>query len=156
MQLGGTLCGESLPGGLQHGAAVSEVGAVSIVLGVIVLCSRGALLVAPRATLRWFEGVIGTNGRTRALGVVALTLGAAMAWAGASEDSVLATIMAFVGWPVVGFSTFALVLFPSVYQDIGAAVLPSGANEDLTGWRVLGLAGVVIGGLLIYFGALAL
>ena len=63
---------------------MSEVGIVSIVLGVVVVCSRGALLVAPAATLRWFEGVVATNGRTRALGAVALTLGASMTWAGAS------------------------------------------------------------------------
>ncbi len=66
---------------------MSEVGVVSIVLGVVVVCGRGALLVAPAATLRWFEGVIGTNGRTRALGAVTLTLGASMAWAGALEHS---------------------------------------------------------------------
>ena len=135
---------------------MSEVGAVSIVLGVVVVCSRGALLVAPAATLRWFEGVIGSNTRTRALGAVMLTLGASMAWAGASEHSGLATILSVVGWAVVGISTLALVLFPSVYRAIAEAVLPSDANPDLLGWRMLGLAGVIVGGLLIYFGALAL
>ncbi len=135
---------------------MSEVGVVSIVLGVVVVCGRGALLVAPAATLRWFEGVIGTNGRTRALGAVTLTLGASMAWAGALEHSGLATILSVGGWAVVGISTLALVLFPAVYRAIAEAVLPSDTDADLTGWRILGLAGVIIGGLLIYFGALAL
>jgi hypothetical protein len=35
-------------------------------------------------------------------------------------------------------------------------LLPASESEDTTGWRVVGLAGVAIGGLLIYFGALAL
>ncbi len=135
---------------------MSEVGVVSIVLGVVVVCGRGALLVAPAATLRWFEGVIGTNGRTRALGAVTLTLGASMAWAGALEHSGLATILPVIGWPIVGISTLALALFPAVYRAIAEAVLPSDTDADLTGWRILGLAGVIIGGLLIYFGALAL
>ena len=120
------------------------------------MCSRVALLVAPAATLRWFEGVIRTNGRTRALGAVTLALGATMAWAGASGYSGLATILSVGGWAVVGISTLALVLFPAVYRAIGEALLPSDTDADLTGWRALGLGGVFIGGLLIYFGALAL
>ena len=135
---------------------MSEVGVVSIVLGVVVVCSRGALLVAPAATLRWFEGVIATNGRTLALGAVTLTCGASMAWAGSSEHNGLATILSVVGWAVVGISTLALVLFPAAYRAIAEAVLPTDTDEDLIGWRILGLAGVVVGGLLIYFGALAL
>ena len=145
-----------MTGGRHHGAAVSEVGFVSIALGVVVVCSRGALLVAPAAALRWFEGLIGTDQRTRALGAVSLTLGATMVWAGASEHSGLATILSVVGWAMVAISTLALVLFPAVYRAIGESLLPSDPDADLTGWRILGLAGVIIGGFLIYFGALAL
>jgi hypothetical protein len=135
---------------------VSEVGIVSIVLGAVMVCSRGALLMAPAATLRWVKGVIGNAGRTRALGAIALILGATMVWAGASEHSVLATILSVGGWAVVGMSTFALLLFPGVYRAIADAVLPSDLNASLIAWRILGLVGVIIGGLLIYFGALAL
>jgi len=137
---------------------VSEVGVVSIVVGVVVVCSRGALLVAPAATLHRFDDVIATNGRTRALGVFTLTLGAVMVWAGASEHSGLATALSLVGWVVVGISALALVLFPGVYRAIAEAVLTSAADTDadLNGWRIVGLLGVSIGGLLIYFGASAL
>lgn len=135
---------------------MSEVGVMSIVVGVVVVCSRAALLVAPAATLRWFEGVIATNGRIRVLGAVVLTLGVAMVWAGASEQSGLATVLSVVGWAIVGISTLALVLFPAAYRAIAEAVLPPAAEADLIGWRFLGLLGVSIGGLLIYFGALAL
>ncbi len=135
---------------------MSEVGIVSILVGVVVVCGRGALLVAPAATLHWFEGVIATNGGTRALGAFVLTLGAAMVWSGASEHSGLATVLSVVGWVVVGISTLALVLFPAVYRAIAEAVLPSAADSDLIGWRFVGLLGVSIGGILIYYGALAL
>ena len=57
---------------------------------------------------------------------------------------------------ILGISTLALALFPAVYRAIAEAVLPSDTDADLTGWRILGLAGVIIGGLLIYFGTLAL
>jgi len=137
---------------------MSEVGVVSIVFGVVVVCSRAALLVAPLATLGWFERLIGTNGGIRALGTVALILGTAMVWAGASEHGGLAMALSVVGWAMVGISTLALLLFPAAYRAIAEAVLPSDlrTGADLTGWRILGLLGVLIGGLLIYFGALAL
>ena len=135
---------------------MSEVGIVSIVVGVVVVCSRGPLLVAPTATLRWFEGVIATNGRIRVLGVGVLILGTVMAWAGASEHGGLAMSLSVVGWAIVGISTLALLLFPAAYRSIAEAVLPTDADEDLAGWRFLGLLGVIIGGLLIYFGVLAL
>ena len=79
-----------------------------------------------------------------------------MAWAGASEYSGLARILSVGGWAIVAISTLALVLFPAAYRAIAEAVLPSDADADLTGWRIRGLAGVILGGLLIYFGALAL
>ena len=53
-------------------------------------------------------------------------------------------------------STLLLLLFPVVYRAIVESMLPSEGDTDMTGMRILGLAGVVIGGLLIYFGALAL
>jgi hypothetical protein len=135
---------------------VRTVGIASIVVGVVVLCSRGALLVVPAATLRWFRAVIATNARIRSLGAVALSLGATMLWAGASEHGGLATTLSVVGSAIVGMSTLALLLFPAVYRAIAEAMLPFDGDTDLTGWRVRGLLGVVLGGLLIYFGALAL
>ncbi len=112
--------------------------------------------MAPAAALRWFEGLIGTDRRTRALGAASLALGATMVWAGDSERSGLATILSVAGWGVVAISTLALVLFPAVFRAIGESLLPSDTDADLSGWRILGLARVVIGGFLIYFGALAL
>jgi hypothetical protein len=81
-----------------------------------------------------------------------------MVWAGASEHSGLATVLSLVGWVVVGISALALLLFPGIYRAIAEAILPfaADADADLIGWRILGLLGVSIGGLLIYYGAVAL
>ena len=120
------------------------------------VCSRGPLLVAPKATLRWFKGVIATNGRIRFLGIATLLLGILMAMAGASEHGGLALLISVIGWALVGMSTLTLLLFPAAYRSIAEALLPSDEDEELTGWRFLGLVGVIIGGLLVYFGVLAL
>jgi len=135
---------------------VSAVGIVAISLGVFFVCSRGALLLAPGATLDWFKGTIATNGRTRLLGGFLLILGAAMAWAGASEESALATILTIFGWVIVGLCLLGLVLFPGVYRAISNAMLPSDSSGRLLAWRFRGLTGVLAGVLFIYFGALAL
>ncbi len=135
---------------------MSTVGIVSIAVGVVFACSRGVLLVAPAATLRGFKGIVETNGRIRMFGAIVLTLGAAMIWAGASEDSVLATVLTVVGWGFVGISTMGLVLFPGAYRAIANGMLPSEPTGSLIAWRFRGLVGVVAGVVLIYYGALAL
>jgi len=136
--------------------AVSAVGVVSIAVGVLTLCLRASTLVAPAATLRWFTGAISTNGSIRVMGTCAVILGATMAWAGASEDSTLAFILSFAGWAFVVMSTPAMVVFPGVYRALFNAAMPSDASTTLTLLRMRGLAGVIAGVLLIYFGARAL
>ncbi len=135
---------------------MSAVGIVTIAFGAFLVCGRGALLVAPGATLRWFKETIATNGRLRTLGAFMATLGAAMAWAGAAEDSGLATFLTVFGWGIIGVSALLLVLFPGVYLAIADRFLPSDTSGSLLWWRFRGLAGTLAGVLLIYFGALAL
>ena len=135
---------------------MSAVGIVTIALGVLVVCGRVTLLVAPAATLRWFKETIASNGRLRTLGAFFVTLGAAMAWAGASEDSGLATFLTVFGWGFLVFSALVSVLFPGIYRAIANPFLPSDTRGSLFLWRFRGLAGSLIGGLIIYFGALAL
>ncbi len=134
---------------------MSAAGIVTIALGVLVVFGRGALLVAPEPSLRWFKETIASNGRLRTLGAFLVTLGAAMAWAGASEDSGLATFLTIFGWGIVGISTLLLVLFPGAYRAIANPFLPSDTSSLLL-WRFAGLAGMAVGVLIIYFGALAL
>ncbi len=135
---------------------MSTVGVVSIGLGALSIWGRSYLLVAPERTLRWFRGVISSNGRLRALGAVMLMLGATLIWAGASEESGLASVLSVVGWAFVVMSTLGLILFPAAYRAVANAFLPSEPSGSLTAWRIRGLIGVILGVLLIYFGALSL
>ena len=76
---------------------MSAVGIVTIALGVLMMCRRVPLLVAPEATLRWFKETVASNSRLRTLGAFLVPLGPAMVWAGSSEDSGLATFLTIVG-----------------------------------------------------------
>ena len=135
---------------------MSAVGIVSITLGVLFVCGRGTLLVAPAATLRWFKETVASNHRLRTLGASFVPLGAAMVWAGASEDSGLAAFLTVYGWGILGTSVLVLVLFPGVYRAMANRFLPSDTSDSLFLWRFRGLAGTLVGVLIIYFGARAL
>ena len=134
---------------------MSAAGIVTIALGVLVVAGRGALLVAPEATLGWFKRTIASNGRLRTLGVFLMALGAAMVWASASEDSGLGTFLGIFGWGILVISAPVLVLFPGVYRAIANPFMPSDTGGYFL-WRFAGLAGAAIGVLIIYFGVLAL
>ena len=84
-----------------------------------------------------------------------MILGAAMVRAGASGDSGLATFLTVLGWGILGVSALLLVLFPAVYRAMANPFLPSDTS-GLFLWRFAGLAGALVGVVIIYFGALAL
>ena len=48
---------------------MSLAGIVATFLGVLVICSRGPLLLVPASALRWFGEAIKTKGRTRMFGI---------------------------------------------------------------------------------------
>ena len=83
------------------------------------------------------------------------TRGAAMFWAGASDDSGLAAFLTVLGWGILVVSALVVVLFPGIYRAIANPFMPSDTGS-LFFWRFAGLAGALIGVLLIYIGALAL
>ncbi len=133
---------------------MSAVGIASIVLGSVAVVLRGSTIVAPEPTLRWFVGAIDKKGSIRGMGAFCLTLGPPMAWAGSSEDSILALLVLTVGriWSVLGA---AAVLVPGAIGRGIAALLPTDPDNRLAVWRLGGLK-AAFGVLLIYFGARAL
>lgn len=131
---------------------MSTVGFGFMLLGAFIVCSRGPLLLAPASVLRGFRAMVKTTTRTRITGVVLLLLAASMLWAGFSEESTPATVLLFIGWIIVGICVPAVVLFPRVYMNLVDAVLPADPGDNLFGWRLLGLVGVIIGAALFRFG----
>ena len=132
------------------------IGITSILFGMLIIIGRGILMVAPATTLFGFRIMIQTKIRTRILGLCILPLGPLMIWAVYSGNSTLAEILMVIGWIITAMALFLLVIFPKVYMTICEAFLPSETITDFAGWRLLGLMGVAIGILFVYFGVLAL
>jgi hypothetical protein len=135
---------------------MSAIGIVSMAVGLLIIVSRGLLVLAPAATLRWFGGIIQPEAKTRIFGICALLVAAPMIWAGASETSGLGILLYVFGVFVVIVSLPALVFFPRAYMAIADGFLPTDSNTGLFGWRILGLVGVIIGAALFMAGLRAL
>lgn len=135
---------------------MNGVGITSIVLGVLVVCGRLPLIVAPARTIRWFLHLVSSDSRLRVLGACFLPLGLAMVWVGNPTDGDLATVVMFVGVWIVGASLLLLIVFPSAYRSLVERFLPQEPEGRLIGWRIAGLVGVAIGAIFIYAGVLAL
>ncbi len=136
---------------------MEPVGIVSIVLGLFIVCSRGFMVMAPAASVRWLKRfIISSDGRIRTTGAFLVSLGAVTVWGGSAEDSDLAPILFVVGWYIVALSALLLVLFPGAYRALVLAFLPSDPGARLVGWQLMGLIGVIFGGFFIFAGARAL
>ena len=131
---------------------MSVVGWVTMLLGLLIVASRGPLLVWPARLLGWFQSVVRSEAKTRVLGVCVLGLGGLLIWAGDSETSALATALGVIGWAIVVVGALGLVLFPRVYMGIAEPVLPTDLNAGMFGWRIIGMLGVLLGGRVIWFG----
>lgn len=135
---------------------MNPVGIVSIVVGALFLVSRVSSLVAPAKMLTWFRNVISTNRGVRTVGAPILVQGLTMIGVGYPQDSGLATVLFYVGIVFVVMSTFLLLLFPGVYRSMVESMMPEYTEGVMIFIRVKGLTGVIIAGLFIYFGVLAL
>ncbi|MEE2776556.1 MAG: hypothetical protein VYE73_07305 [Acidobacteriota bacterium] len=135
---------------------MSQVGMVSIVVGLVAVGMRLPQAVAPAASLRWLRKMARSGGRTRALGALMAAFGATMVWAGGSEDTTLATVLTVAGWGILGLSVPALIVFPTSFRALVEWFYPESAPGRETFLQMRGVFGVVVGAFLVWFGWQAL
>ncbi len=135
---------------------MSTAGMVAMFLGVLIVCSRGPLLLIPATTLRWFSEAIKIEGRTRGFGAIVVLIAVPMLWSGMSENTGLASVLFIMGIFLLVVAIPALVLFPNVYMSLANSFIPEDLSGNLFGWRILGLVGVIIGFAIFMFGMSAL
>lgn len=128
------------------------VSIVCIVVGILIIVTRGPLLFAPTATLQAYDRLIfATHARLRILGACLAILGAA-----------LLTLPFGVGW-LVGFfqvlgwimaaAAIWILIFPDVFRRIGRGVFNFFENSvDDAILRFFGFVAAVAGVALIYVG----
>ena len=131
---------------------MDSLAVICIVVGTLTIVVRGPLLVAPRATLRFYERLIfSTNARFRVFGVVFATLAMALLFSDFGEG-VLAGLLHTFGWFMATVALLFLVL-PNVFRRFFQTIfgyIEKSVDERIM--RIVGFVGVVFGLALIYVG----
>lgn len=130
---------------------MDPVSILCILVGVLVIVGRGPLVFAPQATIRFYERMLSTDARVRAIGVPIGLLAAALLVLPPGEGTA-AGLLRLLGW-IFAVATVWLLVAPGSYRRLAQGVLEFAAQSvDSAVVRGLGLFGVAIGFALIYAG----
>ena len=125
-----------------------------ILIGLLIIVSRGPMIFAPQGTLRFYHDLVSTDARVRWIAVGIAALAAALVALPLGEGA-MAGILRFLGWLWVAAAVWLLVQ-PSQYRSVAGGVV--GFLEHSTDEAVVRLIGVLAVGLgiaLILYGYLA-
>ena len=128
---------------------MSRLGAVLTGLGVLIVVSRGPLLLAPEATLGVYRKLIQTTGRGRALGLGILLFGLALVLAVRTEPGPAARVIEGLGW-LMAAPGVGLAAFPRPAQRFLDSIFSAVSDTGIL--RATGALAVAVGFVLIYLG----
>lgn len=115
---------------------------VLVIFGLLIAITRAPFIIAPSTTrafyLKWFE----TDARMRGLGVLVVALGAALIWAGGTDESTTAKICFGLGLFMAVLGTVFFILLPTPARNLSAKVWNSFSDPAL---RALGFIAVIFG-----------
>ena len=122
-----------------------------VLIGTLIVATRGPLILAPTATLRFFKGLLSTNARIRLIAIVGAPMAVALITLPLG-NGVVAGILRVFGW-VWATATLWLLTSPDSYRRVSGGLLgfiESSVPEAIL--RMIGVVAVAIGIALIYFG----
>ena len=122
-----------------------------VLIGTLVIASRGPLIFAPSATLRFFNKLLATNARIRGIAAANAPLAAALITLPLGEGE-MAGLLRFLGWLSTA-ATLWLLAAPDSYRRFAEGVLDffeSSIDEAIV--RMMGGVASAIGIACIYFG----
>jgi uncharacterized protein YjeT (DUF2065 family) len=121
---------------------------VCIVLGLVIIVSRGPLVLAPDATLRVYRQLLATDARVRILGACIVALAVPMILVAQGSDLTTAKVVFVMGWGMACVGVLLLLLFPAAYRRFAESILDA-MSQAL---RPVGAIAVGIGVLFIWMG----
>ena len=126
---------------------MSGLGVVSVVLGILLIATRGPLIFMPEASTRFYRKVLRKEMLVRILGLFTAVLSLAMIAGAWGEEKSGAQIVMVLGW-ILAVAALCEMLFPSVVQAIMDVFLD--ANSAVA--RVVGVIAVALGFLFVCMG----
>ena len=133
---------------------MSGLAAVTITLGVLIIVSRGSLVLFPKRTLDFTRRLVDRPSVIRLIGVFLALLGLMMIVTASGDDRAAAQFVLGTGWFFLAVSMALLVFFPSLYRGLTVTLLD--VMEGGGGTRALGVLGVAVGIVFVYLGSFVL
>ena len=122
-----------------------------ILVGILIIASRGPLIFAPSATLRFYDRLIATDARIRAIAIVIAPLTLALVALPLGEGST-ARILHALGW-LFAAATLWLLAAPGSYRRLARRMLGYfESSVDETILRTFGVVATAIGVAFLYVG----
>ena len=122
-----------------------------VLIGTLIIATRGPMIIAPTATLRFFNKLLSTDARIRGIAALLTPLAVALIALPLGEGR-MAGILRVFGW-LWAAATLWLLAAPNSYRHLAVGVLgffESSVDEAIV--RMIGIVAVAIGIVLIYFG----
>jgi hypothetical protein len=131
---------------------MSDLGLMSVVIGAVIILSRGPLILAPHRTLIFYERFFLKARAIRLTGLLVGMLGTRTVLVSWGVDGPAADLLALLGWLMAGTALW-LLLRPNSYRRVVYAWLEiSRDGVDPMILRGIGLFAVSFGSFLIHLG----
>ena len=124
-----------------------SVSVLMIVLGVVIIATRGPLIIAPARTLELYRNLV--TGRPRVFGGILLLSGLAIVLSLSGETGQAARIVTYAGWLLVAVSLIPLMV-PSAWCSVATLMLAIMDEPAIA--RSIGVVAVVFGAGVVYYG----
>ncbi|MCJ7774441.1 MAG: hypothetical protein MUP22_15060 [Desulfobacterales bacterium] len=132
---------------------MNRLSVISIIIGIFAIVFRAPFIFAPEAAMRYFsEKVASNNNGIRLFGLFLLVLGIAMIFAAWESGLVIGKIIVIWGLFIAFISIVLMLIFPGAYGQI----LNYFSTVDSSVLRGIGVLGVAIGAIFLYFGLVVL
>ena len=129
----------------------NPVAFLCVVMGMLIVVSRGPMMFAPKASLRFFRQLVSTDVRVRILGLVMAPLSLALGFLPLGEEGA-AALLRSLGWLFI-LATSWLLIAPGMYRAmVNGFVDFFESSVDSIVVRMIGFFAVLVGGWLIHFG----
>ena len=118
---------------------MSSVGAISVLIGVLIIIGRGPLIFWPEPTREFYLKMIATNNRVRLIGLFLVAIAVVMIVASRGDPRPAAMLIQGMGWIIAFVGLIGELIFASITRLIGEAVLEAMDSVVLRGMGILAM-----------------
>jgi hypothetical protein len=129
---------------------MDTISTLYVLLGVLIIATRGPMIFVPQATLRVLRRLVATDARVRVIGLLVVPLAAAAIQVPPGRPG--AEVLRVLGWIWAGAALW-IVLAPGSYRWVTLGVVDFfDSSPGTSDMRMIGVLAVALGAGLIYFG----